>query len=520
MSTQGSRPHPTRRELAAVAALALGAFAVSASISRFALGGVPHVADGIAYAFQGKVLAGGHLALEPPALPRLFGLENVILDARRWVSIYPPGWPALLAVGWWLGAPWLAGPLLLGACVVGVWALGRALFAPRTGLLAAGCLAVSPFALAMGSGFMAHVPCLAASLGSMACLATARPDRPGRWLGAGLLGGLAVAIRPLTAVALLWPWALWAVLRPAGTRRRLAALGRLGLGALPVALLLLAFAAAVYGSPFASGYRIADPSLSFTGRHGVHLPVLVILRHHLPWYLDQLDRAPWGLPFPDLALLLPLAWPAAGRRRDALLLASAAGLVMGYGAYFWADVVYAGPRLAFEAMGPLALLAARALETLYGGLRRVLARLSARAGQGPAPSRLAPLLGALALALLAIPPLHGRLPAEVARLASWYHGTSALPLELVEDRGVGRSALVFVQGPPAVYGPLLLSERLPPRDSGRVFVRDVPALRREAEAAYPRREVWHLAVDLEPLPGPNVYPDTAVLRGIRLDRRR
>ncbi len=486
---------------------------MAALISREALGAVPHVADGISYAFQSKVFAGGHLALEPPPLPRLFGLENVLLDARRWVSIYPPGWPAVLAFGWWLGAPWLVDPFLLGLSVVAVWALGRTLFAPRTALLAAGGLAVSPFALAMGSGFMAHVPCLAASLGCMVCLASARADRPGRWLLAGLFAGLAVAIRPFTAAALLGPWALWGVLRPAGARRRLLALARLGLGALAPVLLVLAFDSAVFGNPFATGYRVADPTHTFTGHGAVHLPVLVILRHHLPWYFGQLNRSPWGLPFPDLALLLPLLWPAPGRRKDALLLASAAALVLGYSAYYWADVVYGGPRLVFEALGPLALLAARSLETLYGGLRRLLSRT--RGAWGP---RLAPSLGTLGLALLVIPPLHGRLPAEVARLASWYHGTSALPLELLEQRGVGRSALVFVAGAPAVYGPLLLSGDLPPQTAGRVFVRDVPALRRAAEAAFPRREVWHLRIDLEPVAGPNVYPDTAILRGVELER--
>ncbi len=509
------RPRPSRAELATVAALALAAFAVAALISSQVLGAVPHVADGVAYALQGKIFARGRLALEPPALAPLFFLENVILDSRRWVSIYPPGWPALLAAGWWLGVPWLVDPLLLGLCVVEVWMLGRTLFAPRTGLLAAGCFAVSPFALAMGSGFMAHVPCLAASLGSMICLASARPDRPWRWLAAGLLAGLAFAIRPFTAAVLLWPWALWAVLRLEGARNRLGALAWLALGALPGVVLVLGFDAAVFGSPFATGYRVADPTHTFTTWHGVHSPLLAIFRHHLPWYVRQLDGSVWGLPFPDLALLLPLFWPAPGRRRDALLLASAASLVLGYSGYYWADIVYGGPRLAFEATGPLALLAARSLGTLYGGLRRLLERL----GTARNP-RLASLLGALALALLAIPPLRARLPAEVSRLGSWYHGGSHLPLELVESRGVGASALIFVQAPSGVFGPLLLSGSLPPRTSGRVFVRDVPALRQAARAAYPRTEVWHLMVVLKPLPGPNVYLDAAELLGIRLERWR
>ena len=143
-----------------VALLAMFAAGTSLLISAAVLDRIPHVTDGVSYAFQGKIFASGRLSLEPPSVPVLFVHENVLVTATRWCSKYPPGWPLLLAVGWLVGAPWIIDPLLLGLSVIGIWRLGRALFDAPTGLVAAVALAVSPFALIMSAGFLAHGPAL------------------------------------------------------------------------------------------------------------------------------------------------------------------------------------------------------------------------------------------------------------------------------------------------------------------------------------------------------------------------
>ena len=85
---------------------------------RFPLSG-----DDYSYLYQAKLFASGKLSAEDPiynpSLPFYDCIETYCLrdyQGHRF-SKYPPGWPALLAVGVKLGVPWLVNPLL-GALLV------------------------------------------------------------------------------------------------------------------------------------------------------------------------------------------------------------------------------------------------------------------------------------------------------------------------------------------------------------------------------------------------------------------
>lgn len=479
-----SPPVPVgRREALVVALLALFAGGVSLAISSAALERIPHVTDGVSYSFQARLFASGRMWLDPPALPQLFTHENIVLDEHRWCALYPPGWPLLLAIGWMVGAPWVLGPLMLALAVVGVWHLGRGLFDPRTGLLAAAALAVSPFALLMGAGDLAHAPALCATVWCLSFLAR------GNLLVAGLLGGFAFLVRPSTAVALLGPAVAWSLRRD--WRR---GLGRLALGALPCAAAFLIYHWIVFGHPLTTGYQAYDAEL-FTRADRAMLPLAAALTERLPWYLAGLSRSLWGFPFPDLLILLPLLVPRPGRSKDLMLAVCAVSLLVGHSFYYYADVIYSGPRFVFEALGPLAVLAARALLTF----------------QVP---RLAAIVGAAALLVF---PLGRRLPEQVIHHGQWYLAQSAEPLRRMEEAGVGPDALVFVSGTPFVYSSFFLENALPPQAGRRVYVRDIPPLREEAMRVYGRREVWQVWIDLEIPPG---RPDIAVPREISWRRIR
>lgn len=503
-------------------ALAVLATTGALAINRWALGGVPHVADEVSYLFQAKVFALGELALAPE--PRaLFGLENILLDDLRWVSIYPPGWPALLALGTLAGTPTVVSPLLLGVAVVGLWALGRSLFSATTGLLAALLLGTSPFALAMGASSMSHVPVLAVTTWCFWCLSMAAGRSRWWWCFAGLLGAYAGAIRPLTALLLLPIPMLWALARERhrqeSAERRISplagALAALAVGAaLPVAA-TMTYHLLVFGNPLELGYHLYDPSLRWTGRKGQYAPVLAIFAHHLPWYLGQLGTAVASLPGWAPVWLLPLLLKRSGRSGDAMLAATAAALVIGQSCYFWADHVYGGPRLVFESLGPLCLLLARSVGWLAETASERLRLWSTR----PAvfwTGRLGRVLAGVLGAAVLLWTLGHRLAPELDRLRSWYHGTSNLPLETLEAHQVGDSALILVAAPSSVLGSLLVTGDLPPSSSGRVFARDIPAQREAIAAHFAREETWLLEVELEPVPGPNVYPDTARLKRILL----
>jgi 4-amino-4-deoxy-L-arabinose transferase-like glycosyltransferase len=498
---------PALRHRLLIVLLALFAAGTSLLISSAVLDRIPHVTDGVSYAFQGKIFASGRLFLEPPPVPALYAHENVLVTATRWCSKYPPGWPLLLAIGWLIGAPWIIGPLLLGLSVIGAWRLGRALFDPATGWLAAAALAVSPFALMMSAGFLAHGPALCAGVWCLALLAEGMEGgRRGRLAAAGLLGGLMFLIRPFTAVALLGPavvWALARLRRSLDRRRFLAATGWIVLGALPCAAAFLFYNRAMFGGALTSGYTAYD-AVQYGSVAAMSVSPGEALARNLPWYLAHLNRCLWGFPWPDLLVFLPLLWPRRpGRGRDAMLAACAASLILGHCFYFYRDVIYSGPRFAFEALGPLSILAARSLLTVYAGLGMLLQRVRA-----PEPRRLLRLaVAGIGCAILLFFPLGRRLPAQMVRHSQWYLAVSGEPLRRMAEAGVGRDALVFVSGTPWCYSALFLANDFP-LTAGRVLVRDIPPLRQAALRAYPRREVWQARVIVD-IPDPENAPDVA-----------
>jgi hypothetical protein len=90
----------------------------SALIQRF-----PPSGDDYSYLYQAKLFASGKMYAEDPLydkagpLHHFVDTNNLIDNQGHRFSKYPPGWPALLALGALLGVPWLIDPIL-GAILV------------------------------------------------------------------------------------------------------------------------------------------------------------------------------------------------------------------------------------------------------------------------------------------------------------------------------------------------------------------------------------------------------------------
>jgi hypothetical protein len=469
---------------------------MSAFLGQRVFEGGPHVADGISYAFQGKIFAAGHLWLDPPLVPDAFKTQNVLLSDTRWCGIYPPGFPLLLALGWLVGAPFLVNPVLLGLAVVGVFRLGTALFDETTGLLGALLLSVSPFALLMGAGFMGHVAGLCVFTWCLAFLSESCKGTPPRPLVlSGFLGAFGVVVRPQAAVFFLLP-ALLGVLT--ARRKELArTTGFLALGGVVPLTFLLAYNFALSGHPLRMAYLVWDPNLSFT--YGFSSSQLFSL--HFPTFLYDLDATVWGFPWGDLLPLVFLLIPASSRRWDAWLLACVLTLLLGFSFYRFYEINHSGPRYAFEALGALSLLVARALRAAGGLAASLLGRLGLDRFEK---------VGAVAtLGFLALFPLVRLLPEQAEALSHAYHAHTQQPLRRMAAAGVGPSALILVSGNTVewTYGSFFLENGPDPRRAPRVYVRDLPEKRAELLAAYPRSELWRVNVTLEPLPPPNAWID-------------
>jgi hypothetical protein len=288
----------------------------------------------------------------------------------RVFSQFPPGGPAVLALGVVAGAEWLAVPVC-GALAVWCFAgFVRRVEAERPGvaLLATILFAFAPFMMFMAGSQMNHVPALfgiCAALWSFARASTERAASGMRtrysFVG-GVALGLASTIRPVDAMAFGVPIAVWLLERAFRDRRELRTLAAAGAGVAGPLAAMLWFNARTSGRAFQFGYDAL-----WGPRHGLGF-------HAAPWgpshtkarglelvnlYGLRLQDFLFETPIPSLAACtVALVLAPRIRPMDRLLFAASGLLVLSYFAY-WHDGFHLGPRFFFCLLPLLALWSAR-----------------------------------------------------------------------------------------------------------------------------------------------------------------
>ncbi|HEY7568985.1 MAG TPA: DUF6056 family protein, partial [Gemmatimonadaceae bacterium] len=344
---------------------------------------IPHVPDEIVYVMQARYFAAGQLVLSPPPVPPAFDIDLMYLDAQRWFSPVPPGWPALLALGAAARIAWVVNPLLTALAVLLAHSVLREIYPPRVARGATLLLALSPWLLFLGMSFMAHVPTLVFALA--AALGVARARRTGS-LVAAFAGGLAVGVvslmRPLEGLAvalLLGPWSLSA----RGRRWRLAPSAALVFGTVIAAALVRPYNAALTGSgslfPITmyvnKYYAPGALDLGFGPNRGLGWPGLdpfpghgardVVVNAILNTYLSNVELFGWATG--SLVLVLVLLVVRRLSRPDWWMLAILF-VIVGIHSFFWFS---GGPDFAarywFLTIVPLCALTVSAARRLTSG---------------------------------------------------------------------------------------------------------------------------------------------------------
>jgi hypothetical protein len=212
-SASTPRPSPIRAltwtTTASLSCAVLGAV-LARAIGHVCLSDVPHVMDEIAYLLQAKTFALGRL-FTPPAIPRAAFNMWFVEDRCARFSIFPPGWPAVLALGVKLGAIQCVNPILHGLTAWLVGAVARRFAGGVAQVVTTALYALSPQALLLASSLMSHAliaACAAVVLAACVdCLLSERPSPlrgvPWGFVGAGAAIGVAATTRPLCACALL-----------------------------------------------------------------------------------------------------------------------------------------------------------------------------------------------------------------------------------------------------------------------------------------------------------------------------
>jgi len=437
---------PSRRRFGT--ALGLLAAGTSLWVSVGVLNRGPALLDGVVQLLQARYLASGVLGGPPLSHPEFWQFQFMVLTDAGWVSQYPPGFPAALAVASSVGPAWLLGPVLLGMAVYLTTQIADRLFAEdrATARLGAALMAVSPFLAFHAGAYMSHV--LALALVSIALFASLRAlDGSWRWaLLSGAAVGALVATRPyvgltlgFVATVLVW----WCVPGPrqlarADWARRL---GAAAAGAAPFVVALMAYNTRVFGGPARFGYLAAAGPAHGLGFHVDPWGNPYGPREALGYTAADLLGLSFELlqtPLPAVVLvglyLLRAPRAEAGARQGGTRLVVAwAMLPLAANALYWHHDLFMGPRFLYEAAPAWCLLLAMAAMGLLRGLPEK--------GAGTALARICTRDGASAVLLLAL--ALGLTYAVPAKLSS-YEAT-------VQRSGVGlrapaveRPSLVFV----------------------------------------------------------------------------
>ena len=225
--------------------------------------------DEVVYSLQAHLFVQGEFRWHlDDGVQRFFTLPLMVPTPQGPYSQYPPGYPGLLAGFIALGAPWVSGAVLGASTVASAYMLGRRSASPFVGVVAAALLATHFLFLQFASGYLSHVAEMAALTAAAWLLFTppsaSRKQRVVEALLAGLFLGVAVTIRPVTAIGLSLSLWLWLLVRRGWSETRDTTLF-LALGAAIPCVLLLLYDDVTNGSPFRLGYVAAQGQLNDLG---------------------------------------------------------------------------------------------------------------------------------------------------------------------------------------------------------------------------------------------------------------
>lgn len=328
----------------------------------------PLLVDSVIQLFQARIFAGGALTAPAPPDEAFFAVQHMLVDGSRWYSQYPPGHPALLALGARFSAPWAVPVLLSCGTALLLYGFARRAYDLATARLTLLLLPLAPFYWFMGASHMNHVSTLFFVAAFLYLVARWEDRRTaGDLFAAGLAIGGALLCRPLTAIAVgvaLTPF----VVRSAWRDRQTKALLAGAAGALIAVAAYLAYNAATTGDPFLPGYVKLWGSAHGLGFHAtpwgdVHTP-LAGLRNEMT-DLALLSSLLFEGPIPGLipaGLLFAAGW--ATREWDGRLMTGFLALPVAY-LFYWHRDAFLGPRYLYAGLAFFLPLTARGLIELF-----------------------------------------------------------------------------------------------------------------------------------------------------------
>ena len=476
---------------------ALWVMVAAAGLALVAYQRHPHVPDEVVYLYHARYFAEGMLTMPPPPVPAAFEIDLMTYEATRWYSPVPPGWPAALALGVFLGVPWLVNPLLAGLAVLLTYHTVHALYDRATAHLSVLLLSASPWFLFLAMSYMTHTFALTCALAAVAALIRTRRTGRSVWaLAGGAAIGLVGLTRPLDGLVVAIVLGVWS-LGIRGRKVRLGPSAALTLGALAVAGIVFPYNTYLSGSPTSfplmeyteQRYGPGSKALGFGPERGLGWPGLdpfpghgaidVAVNAALNTFAINVELLGWSVGG-MLVIALFLAGPARLSRSDAAMLAAIMAIVGVHSLYWFSGGPDFGARYWYLVIVPCIVLTARGVRWLADGGEPRRSRDRSQAARVH--------LGVLALCFAAVVTF---VPWRAVDKYHQYRYMHPGIRELAQRYDFGKS-LVLVRGnshpdyaSAAIYNPLDWHA-----DATIFAWNRSPEVARQILAAYPDREVW------------------------------
>ena len=325
--------------------------------------GVPGFVDSCAYMFQARLFAHGMLYAPPPNEPQFFGMMHTIIS-EKWFTVYPPGYPALLALGVIFKISWLVNPLLAALTIVCIYMIAKELYGDSIAKLSAVLSCASSFFLFMSSEFASHTSTLFfVTLAFLCFVWMIKKKRP--LLSAVACGtciGIALLCRPYTTFWICVPMGIAAVIK----RKELSLLHIL-IGFIPIIVscfVFLAYNYATTGNPLLFGYIAAHGEKHYPGFHqDPWSGQFHTVTQGFKYVLEDLNALNYYLfEWPVPALIFVCIFLAYGKKGywEWLLVGWTSALLVGHFFYFFNQLDF-GPRFVYECLPALILLTSRGI---------------------------------------------------------------------------------------------------------------------------------------------------------------
>lgn len=317
--------------------------------TNFTLRTFPMIPDEYTYLTTAKLFAVGKLSVPSPQPKEFFDTLNFVNNGSYYGK-YPPGWPAMLAIGIRTGLEWFVNPVLGILTLVIIFVFARTLFSSTVANITMALTLACPFFIFNSACLMSHTSSLLLlTLAAYFLFCSDKTYMPS--FGFGMAAGFAFLIRPFTALLVLAPQVIYFSVQSI-RQNNSRVLRNLLLGAFPVlilfAALFLFYNYVQTGNPFLQPFNLYNP-----------FERLGFFQHTWKEYSDRLnqnvfertlDLIKWtsGVPLLIFLILTIKKKSDPAIRLSLLFLAPALCLLVGYFFYAGSGKYQYGPRYLYE----------------------------------------------------------------------------------------------------------------------------------------------------------------------------